>query len=75
MKRILFLGNGFDLAHGLPTRYTDFLYICKKYIGEDFAYDNRKYSEAMKSVLALYNNTYGDKYKEIVKKIMNTLTF
>ncbi len=22
---ILLLGNGFDLAHGLPTRYTDFL--------------------------------------------------
>ena len=25
MKRILVIGNGFDLAHGLPTRYTDFL--------------------------------------------------
>ena len=23
MKRLLFIGNGFDLAHGLPTRYTD----------------------------------------------------
>ena len=22
---ILVLGNGFDLAHGLPTKYTDFL--------------------------------------------------
>ena len=26
---ILIIGNGFDLAHGLPTKYTDFL----KFIG------------------------------------------
>lgn len=25
---ILVIGNGFDLAHGLPTRYTDFLFFC-----------------------------------------------
>jgi len=25
---ILVVGNGFDLAHGLPTKYTDFLYFC-----------------------------------------------
>ena len=27
MKRILVVGNGFDLAHGLPTKYSDFLYF------------------------------------------------
>lgn len=27
-RRILILGNGFDLAHGLPTRYSDFLDFC-----------------------------------------------
>jgi len=26
---ILVIGNGFDLAHGLPTKYTDFLDFCK----------------------------------------------
>lgn len=26
---ILLIGNGFDLAHGLPTRYGDFLEFCK----------------------------------------------
>lgn len=26
---ILLIGNGFDLAHGLPTKYTDFLLFCK----------------------------------------------
>lgn len=27
---ILIIGNGFDLAHGLPTRYDDFLDFCEK---------------------------------------------
>lgn len=27
---ILVIGNGFDLAHGLPTKYGDFLEFCKK---------------------------------------------
>ena len=26
---ILVIGNGFDLTHGLPTKYTDFLLFCK----------------------------------------------
>ncbi len=28
---VLILGNGFDIAHGLPTRYTDFLKYCRDY--------------------------------------------
>lgn len=28
---LLVIGNGFDLAHGFPTRYTDFLRYCKTY--------------------------------------------
>lgn len=28
---LLIIGNGFDLAHGLPTRYTDFLKYCRDY--------------------------------------------
>lgn len=27
-KKILIIGNGFDLAHGLPTKYIDFLKFC-----------------------------------------------
>lgn len=27
---ILLIGNGFDLAHGLPTKYTDFLNFCER---------------------------------------------
>lgn len=25
MNRIVLIGNGFDLAHGLPTGYVDFI--------------------------------------------------
>ncbi|MCC8145746.1 MAG: bacteriophage abortive infection AbiH family protein, partial [Bacteroidales bacterium] len=25
MNRIILIGNGFDLAHGLPTSYKDFI--------------------------------------------------
>lgn len=27
--KVLIIGNGFDVAHGLPTKYTDFLKICR----------------------------------------------
>lgn len=27
---ILIIGNGFDLAHGLPTKYDNFLDFCDK---------------------------------------------
>lgn len=29
---ILVIGNGFDLAHGLPTRYTDFLKFTELFV-------------------------------------------
>ena len=33
MNRLIILGNGFDIAHGLPTKYNDFItwYICEWY--------------------------------------------
>ena len=30
VKTLLVIGNGFDLAHGLKTKYTDFLHFIKK---------------------------------------------
>ena len=35
IMNLLVIGNGFDLAHHLPTRYTDFLKYCKNYNGEN----------------------------------------
>ena len=37
-KKILILGNGFDLAHGLPTKYSHFLEFCKR-VEEIWLYD------------------------------------
>lgn len=49
---ILVIGNGFDLAHGLPTRYADFLEFCEKVskiftyheitVVDDYIYNNLK---------------------------------
>ena len=33
--KILVLGNGFDLDHGLPTSYSDFLNFCNAVLGMD----------------------------------------
>lgn len=30
MKKILVIGNGFDLHHYLPTRYRDFIDVVKR---------------------------------------------
>lgn len=32
MSNILIIGNGFDIYHGLPTRYDDFLYLANHWI-------------------------------------------
>jgi len=31
-KKVLMLGNGLDLAYGLPTKYSDFLNFVELYI-------------------------------------------
>ena len=31
MSNILIIGNGFDIYHGLPTRYTDFLFLARNW--------------------------------------------
>lgn len=39
---ILVLGNGFDLAHGLPTRYTDFLAFIREFKEYKHKYKSQK---------------------------------
>ena len=36
MSKVLIIGNGFDLYHGLPTRYSDFLFLAENW---DYFYD------------------------------------
>ena len=38
MSKILVIGNGFDLAHGLPTKYTDFLNFSELFIADEAEY-------------------------------------
>ena len=39
MKNLFIIGNGFDLAHKLPTRYSDFKnYLTKKFPSADTKY-------------------------------------
>lgn len=46
---ILIVGNGFDLAHGLPTRYSDYVHQIseeldfKQYLGERYEIDEESY--------------------------------
>lgn len=58
---ILVIGNGFDLAHGLPTRYTDFLDWVNKY-NEFYTYASRKrtasYTEVSEPILHYFNTLF-----------------
>ena len=42
---ILVLGNGFDLAHGLPTKYADFLEFIKAFQQFQAGNDSGKYHD------------------------------
>jgi len=52
--KILIIGNGFDLAHGLPTKYTDFLDSSRKFL--EYHEDNIKHS------------TFGEFFAKALKK-------
>lgn len=56
---ILVIGNGFDLAHGLPTRYLDFLNFFKNT-------DGIKFSSAIERFHS--GKDYGENYKGFINK-------
>lgn len=45
MSRLYIIGNGFDIAHGIPSRYTDFRNYCQTNIPEMFEKLNRYYRD------------------------------
>ena len=53
---LLIIGNGFDLAHDLPTRYTDFLRYCKEYQCESPISDLEEQNEEFGTLIK--NNTW-----------------
>lgn len=51
-KKILLIGNGFDLAHGLPTSYSFFLDFCDK-IKETLLFPEFSNDDEWKKILSL----------------------
>lgn len=66
MNRLVILGNGFDLAHGLPTSYKDFIF---HYIisGIKYAHAKRTFENDLISIKA--SRIYGDLKKMVLDKI------
>lgn len=54
-KTILILGNGFDLAHNLPTKYSNFLDFCK--IVEKFFKDDIDIFGVLVDNMQIFSNT------------------
>ncbi len=42
MRNLIILGNGFDLAHGLQTKYSDF---------RDYIWNNREFYEQLTKMI------------------------
>lgn len=55
---ILVLGNGFDLAHGLPTKYLDFLEFVKAFQNFKAGNDCGKYHDYFQSLQKKDNDIY-----------------
>lgn len=73
---ILVIGNGFDLAHGLPTRYTDFLDFVDEFNTYYSTYKNKELEELYYSGfshLHIFLNIKSN-YNEISKKINDLIT-
>ena len=74
---ILILGNGFDLAHGLKTKYSDFLKYCQE------KYSTTRNKGVDKSSNFFYNNVWvkhflnktisGDKWIDLEMEIYNVI--
>lgn len=48
MSKLYIIGNGFDLAHGIPSRFSDFKHYCSIYMPEMYEKLNRYYDDGDK---------------------------
>ncbi len=80
---ILVIGNGFDLAHGLPTKYTDFLYFCnvvKEIIKRNklngiIPQENGDYTEWVNGIDKIKDLNFGtESYKVFFVNILNLVS-
>lgn len=60
MKRLFIIGNGFDIAHGLPTRYVDFRKFLEK---NDFSFFER--------IFEIYRYSFKRKIHPVTHEVLN----
>lgn len=84
MNRILLIGNGFDLAHGLMTKYDDFLFLIRNWdlmrlIHKEMVYNKRNADYIFEYCLAnygIFKEFVWNKYLNILPRIKeNELLF
>lgn len=73
-RTILILGNGFDLAHGLPTKYSDFLEFCER-VEYIFKFQNDIGIEKVYKKRWLEDWCTNDKIKELLFEAFVQRTF
>lgn len=72
---ILIVGNGFDIAHGLPTRYgdfLDFLKCCKKIVDDNPIHIENEKSLQGKDVEEDWINIKDSKLNEVIKSVLES---
>lgn len=50
MSRLYIIGNGFDIAHGIPSKYSDFRDYCKRNIPEMYEKLSRYYGDQFENL-------------------------
>ena len=72
-NNVLIIGNGFDLYHKLPTRYTDFLFLARNWEKFYAMYTEQliKSSKMKSEELSVSVNEYGKLTEEALEDFAN----
>ena len=76
-NNVLIIGNGFDLYHKLPTRYTDFLFLVRNWekfyalYTEQLIKSHKMRSEAEHEQFSVSVNEYGKLTEEALEDFAN----
>ena len=56
MSKLYIIGNGFDIKHGLPSRYSDFAMYCEQNFGDLYERINKLFTKISKDKDSLWSN-------------------
>lgn len=76
MNNLLLVGNGFDLAHGLLTKYEHFLYLMKNWDDFYIAFENERKKDKKQEDeerIKIAQGFFGDNYLQICLKNQRSL--